>query len=89
MEIYWVSKGIDDLLHKTGYHHIFIFESRVVKSAVASLFLLIICFGMSWAGPPFRTDDPEPVDYKHGEFYVATDLPPKILTILRVGLMAA
>ena len=21
------------------------------------------------AGPPFRTDDPEPVDYKHWEFY--------------------
>ncbi len=23
-------------------------------------------------GPPFRTDDPEPVDYEHGEFYAAT-----------------
>ena len=22
------------------------------------------------AGPPFLTDDPEPVEYKHGEFYV-------------------
>lgn len=22
------------------------------------------------AGPPFMTDDPEPVEYKHGEFYV-------------------
>jgi hypothetical protein len=24
------------------------------------------------AGPPFRTDDPEPVDYKHWEFYTFT-----------------
>ncbi len=24
------------------------------------------------AGPPFRTDDPEPVDYQHWEFYTAT-----------------
>ena len=23
------------------------------------------------AGPPFVTDDPEPVEYKHWEFYVA------------------
>jgi hypothetical protein len=25
----------------------------------------------AWAGPPFRTDDPEPVAYKHWEFYLA------------------
>ena len=24
------------------------------------------------AGPPFRTDDPEPVEYRHWEFYVAS-----------------
>ena len=24
------------------------------------------------AGPPFRTDDPEPVEYKHWEVYVAS-----------------
>jgi hypothetical protein len=23
----------------------------------------------AWAGPPFRTDDPEPVEYRHWEFY--------------------
>lgn len=23
-----------------------------------------------WAGPPFRTDDPEAVEYKHAEFYI-------------------
>ena len=26
-----------------------------------------------FGGPPFRTDDPEPVDYKHWEFYTATE----------------
>ncbi len=25
------------------------------------------------AGPPFKTDDPEPVDYHHWEFYVASE----------------
>lgn len=25
-----------------------------------------------WAGPPFVTDDPEPVEYRHGEFYIAS-----------------
>lgn len=26
----------------------------------------------AWAGPPFLTDDPEPVEFKHWEFYAAT-----------------
>jgi hypothetical protein len=26
----------------------------------------------AWAGPPFFTDDPEPADYRHGEFYIAS-----------------
>jgi hypothetical protein len=26
----------------------------------------------AWAGPPFLTDDPEPVEYHHWEFYVAS-----------------
>lgn len=26
----------------------------------------------AWAGPPFITDDPEPVEYRHGEFYIAS-----------------
>ncbi len=28
--------------------------------------------GTAHAGPPFVTDDPEPVDYRHWEFYVAS-----------------
>jgi hypothetical protein len=26
----------------------------------------------AWAGPPFITDDPETVEYQHGEFYIAS-----------------
>jgi hypothetical protein len=31
-------------------------------------------FGLmaAWAGPPFLTDDPEPAEYRHGEFYMAS-----------------
>lgn len=34
--------------------------------------LLIICFAFStvWAGPPFMTDDPEPVPFRHYEYYL-------------------
>jgi Putative MetA-pathway of phenol degradation len=45
---------------------------RTIKTVAAGLFILVLCLGESWAGPPFRTDDPEPVDYNHGEFYLAT-----------------
>jgi hypothetical protein len=48
-----------------------IFGPRLAKSVITSLFFLVICLAESWAGPPFRTDDPEPVDYNHGEFYLA------------------
>jgi hypothetical protein len=27
---------------------------------------------VAFAGPPFRTDDPEPVEYKHWELYLAS-----------------
>ena len=34
------------------------------------LLLLVLLTGTeSWAGPPFQTDDPEPVDFRHYEFY--------------------
>jgi hypothetical protein len=26
----------------------------------------------AWAGPPFITDDPQPVEYRHGEFYISS-----------------
>ncbi len=39
------------------------------------LILLLIFFAMgvtAYAGPPFRTDDPEPVEYRHWEVYLAS-----------------
>jgi hypothetical protein len=36
----------------------------------AALFLLFMLTGRNlWAGPPFQTDDPEPVDFRHYELY--------------------
>lgn len=66
------SKRMDDLSYEKRFHQFSLFGPRMVKSIVASLFFLVICFDMSWAGPPFHTDDPEPVDYKHGELYIAS-----------------
>ena len=40
-------------------------------------FALLVCFFCPvpvMAGPPFRTDDPEPVDYHHWEFYGASQI---------------
>ncbi|AJP48329.1 hypothetical protein PG1C_07360 [Rugosibacter aromaticivorans] len=38
--------------------------------AVAGVLLFTSCFAV--AGPPFLTDDPEPVEYRHHEFYIAS-----------------
>ena len=35
-------------------------------------FTLLAYSGLALAGPPFLTDDPEPVPYQHHEFYIAT-----------------
>lgn len=37
---------------------------------VIGLFLLLLC--PVFAGPPFNTDDPEPVPFKHWEFYISS-----------------
>ena len=34
--------------------------------------LFLACPLIAMAGPPFLTDDPEPVDYQHWEFYIAS-----------------
>ncbi len=37
-------------------------------------FILLLSFSLSaaaWAGPPFQTDDPEPVEYQHWEIFFA------------------
>ena len=39
----------------------------------AAIFLLLLLVpGSLNAGPPFLTDDPEPVDFKHWEYYIAS-----------------
>ena len=41
----------------------------------ASVILAVMMIGGSFkvlAGPPFLTDDPEPVDYQNWEFYIAS-----------------
>jgi hypothetical protein len=44
---------------------------KVSRRAVFLLLFLAILFGSTaaWAGPPFQTDDPEPIDYRNYEFY--------------------
>jgi hypothetical protein len=45
-----------------------------MRTRVAFL-ILVVSFGFGAAavgGPPFVTDDPEPVDYQHWEFYLAS-----------------
>jgi len=41
-----------------------------MMSRLLTLFLLLVCLP-AWAGPPFVTDDPEPVDYQHWEINTA------------------
>lgn len=36
---------------------------------LCALFLVLLSTARAWAGPPFQTDDPEPIDYKNYEFY--------------------
>lgn len=36
------------------------------------MYLAVFAPFSAWAGPPFVTDDPEPVDYRHGEFYISS-----------------
>jgi hypothetical protein len=36
--------------------------------------ILVIFSGSAAAGPPFVTDDPEPVEYRHWEFYLASEI---------------
>ena len=42
------------------------------RLAAALLCLAALAPTVAWAGPPFFTDDPEPVELHHGEFYVAS-----------------
>jgi len=42
------------------------------KSTVLTFLLFSWCIQTGYAGPPFLTDDPEPVSFKHWEFYISS-----------------
>lgn len=46
--------------------------SFLCMTIVVVIFPLVLGLTTAWAGPPFFTDDPEPAEYKHGEFYIAS-----------------
>jgi hypothetical protein len=46
--------------------------TKTLRSIFFSTFLLFSTDATVLAGPPFLTDDPEPVDYRHWEFYLAS-----------------
>lgn len=51
----------------------FNYSNRLLATVfVFLLYMAAFAQPAAWAGPPFVTDDPEPVDYRHGEFYVAS-----------------
>ena len=45
---------------------------QTLKIGFLTAMCLLRCVQTTVSGPPFLTDDPEPVDYRHGEFYVAS-----------------
>ena len=49
-------------------------DSNRLLTTVFVFLLYTAAFATSaaWAGPPFITDDPETVEYQHGEFYIAS-----------------
>ena len=42
------------------------------RIAAAAIWATVLLPASTLAGPPYRTDDPEPVDYQHWEFYSFT-----------------
>jgi len=42
------------------------------KTSILTFFLYSLCIHPGYAGPPFFTDDPQPVDFKHWEFYISS-----------------
>ncbi len=48
------------------------FDRLLISFFIVSLLVTVFAGSAAWAGPPFVTDDPEPVEYQHGEFYIAS-----------------
>jgi Putative MetA-pathway of phenol degradation len=49
-------------------------RSRYIFAAIllSGCFSIFLCAFNAWAGPPFVTDDPEPVEFRHWEVYLAS-----------------
>lgn len=47
-------------------------NTHVITLTVAFIYATIGIFSQAWAGPPFVTDDPEPVEHKHWELYLGS-----------------
>jgi len=47
-------------------------NTLIIKRAVISLLLVLAALQISFGGPPFNTDDPQPVDFRHWEYYVSS-----------------
>jgi hypothetical protein len=45
---------------------------RFLTIMIAASLSFILGTGVLWAGPPFSTDDPETPEYRHWEFYIAS-----------------
>ena len=43
-----------------------------ICNAVAMMFVFLAASRVSWAGPPYTTDDPEPVEYHLGDLFSFT-----------------
>jgi hypothetical protein len=44
----------------------------IKKNTVLIITLILLFNNLSFAGPPFLTDDPQSVDYKHWEYYISS-----------------
>jgi hypothetical protein len=44
----------------------------ILRYFLLSIFLVFITIQNNFAGPPFLTDDPEPVEYQHWEYYISS-----------------
>jgi len=55
--------GQTGMLHKK-------LKAILLSVSTCCLFLTAL---LAWGGPPFVTDDPDPVEYKHSEIYIASE----------------
>jgi hypothetical protein len=47
-------------------------KHRNLKYIILSIFVILFTEQQVIAGPPYNTDDPQPVDFKHWEYYIST-----------------